>query len=417
MAGGSADAAGAAPHPAARPAATPAFKVLAFYDSDENDAAHASFDNEAKQWFPQVAAANNFSWTATDDWSKVNASTLSQYQVVMFLDDLPQTSAEQTAFQQYMDNGGGWMGFHVSAFNTDPSTWSWYHNTFLGTGAFVSNSWGPTSVTLKVEDPSTPATAGLPATIGSSVSEWYSWANDLRKNPDIDILASIDPSSFPVGTDPDQTWYSGYYPIVWTNKNYRMMYANFGHNAMDYTDNTTLSLTFGSAQQDQLVLQELLSLGGDSAAPAPMPAYSSSAWYSLSSAASLKCADARSAATANGTAVQQYTCNGTDAQQFQLQPTSDGYVRVNDRADSSEVLDVTDVSTADGAPIQLWDYSDGTNQQWKPVAENSWTYHFVNRNSGKCLSAASDSTADSVQLVQATCDGSTLQSFRLQPAA
>ena len=70
------------------------------------------------------------------------------------------------------------------------------------------------------------------------MSEWYSWQNDLRQNPDIQILASIDPSSFPVGTDPNQTWYSGYYPIMWTNKNYKMIYANFGHNAMNYETNT-----------------------------------------------------------------------------------------------------------------------------------------------------------------------------------
>ncbi|WP_329459482.1 ThuA domain-containing protein [Streptomyces sp. NBC_01497] len=397
---------------ASQAAATPAFKVLAFYNADENDAAHASFDAEAKQFFPQVAAANNFSWTATSDWSKVNTATLSQYQVVMFLDDFPHDAAGQAAFASYMGGGGAWMGFHVSAFNTDPSTWPWYHNTFLGTGSFQTNSWAPTSETLKVEDTTKPATAGLPSTITSSTSEWYSWSNDLRKNPDIDVLASIDPSSFPVGNQAGNTWTSGYYPIVWTNTKYRMLYANFGHNAMDYGNNTTLSLTFGSAQQTKLVLQGLLSLGGVTTAPAPLPALSSSNWYALSPAASQKCVDARAASTANGTAVQQYACNSTTAQQYQIQPTSDGYVRINNRANTAESLDVTDVSTADGAPIQLWSYSGGANQQWQPVAESGWTYHFVNRNSGKCLSAASNSTGDSVQLVQRTCNGSTLQSFR-----
>ncbi len=399
--------------PSARPAATPAFKVLAFYDSDESDAAHASYVAEAKQWFPQIAAENGFSWTATDDWSQVNTSTLSQYQVVMFLDDFPHSADQQTAFQQYMDNGGAWMGFHVSAFNTDPQTWPWYHNTFLGTGAFVSNSWGPTSVTMKIEDQSHPATAGLPQTITSSVSEWYSWANDLRQNPDIDILASIDPSSFPVGTDPNQTWYSGYYPLVWTNKNYKMLYANFGHNGMDYGNNTTLSLTFGSAAQDKLVIQGLKWLGGDAGSPAPSAPISSSSWYSLTNAATNKCVDARAAASTDGTAIQQYDCNGTTAQEFQVQPTSGGYARIDNRNNSAESLDVTNVSTSDGAPIQLWSYSNGANQQWQAVPEASDTYHFVNLNSGMCLSAASDSTANSVQLEQHACNGSTLESFRL----
>jgi Trehalose utilisation/Ricin-type beta-trefoil lectin domain len=396
--------------------AAPTFKVLAFYDSVENDAAHASFVHEAKQWFPQVAADNGFSWTATDDWSQVNTSTLSQYQVVMFLDDFPHSANQQSAFQSYMNNGGAWMGFHVSAFNTDPQTWSWYHNTFLGTGAFETNSWGPTSTTLRIEDATHPATAGLPGTITSSVSEWYSWANDLRENPDIDILASVDPSGFPVGTDPGQTWHSGYYPLVWTNKNYKMLYANFGHNAMDYGNNTTLSLTFSSPQQNQLVVDGLKWLGGDTSAAAPVSPVSGSTWYSLSNAATGKCVDARSAASTDGTAIQQYTCNNSTAQQFQVQATSGGYSRIDNRNNSAEALDVTDVSTADGAPIQLWTYSGGSNQQWQAVSEGtSRTYHFVNRNSGRCLSAASNSTADSVQLVQRACNNSTLQSFRLLP--
>ena len=46
--------------------------------------------------------------------------------------------------------------------------------------------------TLKIEDRNHPSTAGLPATIQSAVSEWYSWSNDLRQNSNIDILASLD---------------------------------------------------------------------------------------------------------------------------------------------------------------------------------------------------------------------------------
>ncbi|WP_431676971.1 RICIN domain-containing protein [Kitasatospora sp. KL5] len=124
-----------------------------------------------------------------------------------------------------------------------------------------------------------------------------------------------------------------------------------------------------------------------------------------------KCVDAAAAATANGTAVQQYGCNGTNAQQWQFQDTSGGYVRINARNDTTKVLDVTDVSTADGGKIQLWAYGGGLNQQWQPVAEAGGTYHFVNRNSGKCLDVPSASTADAVQFQQWTCNGTAAQSF------
>ncbi|WP_240677485.1 RICIN domain-containing protein [Actinacidiphila soli] len=126
-----------------------------------------------------------------------------------------------------------------------------------------------------------------------------------------------------------------------------------------------------------------------------------------------KCVDARSAATADGTAVQQYTCNGSTAQNWQLVATSGGYYRVNNNNDATKAWDVTGVSTADSATIQLWTYGGGNNQQWLPVVEADGAYHFVNRNSGKCLDVPSASTADSVQLGQYTCNGTAAQSFTL----
>ena len=126
-----------------------------------------------------------------------------------------------------------------------------------------------------------------------------------------------------------------------------------------------------------------------------------------------KCVDARSAASADGTAVQQYTCNGSTAQNWQLTATDGGYYRVNSNLNAAEAWDVTGVSTADSALVQLWTYSGGNNQQWLPVAEADGAYHFVNRNSGKCLDVPSASTADSVQLAQYTCNGTAAQSFTL----
>ncbi|MBB4685873.1 ThuA domain-containing protein [Amycolatopsis jiangsuensis] len=243
-------------------AASP-FSVLAFY-SGTYDAAHISFEKEANVWFPQQAEANGYDYTATNDWNRLVSLTPDQADVVLFLDDQPQSQAQFDGFRRYLDDGGAFFGFHVTAYNDDstPSYANWFHDDFLGTARFATNSWGPTAETLKIDDHGNPATANLADTVPSSVSEWYSWERDLRQNPDIDVLASLDPSTFPVGTDPDQTWHSGDYPIVWTNKNYRMLYANFGHNAMDYDTDTPLSSTFDSAEQNRLVLDGLRWLGG-----------------------------------------------------------------------------------------------------------------------------------------------------------
>ncbi len=157
---------------------------------------------------------------------------------------------------------------------------------------------------------------------------------------------------------------------------------------------------------------EFASAGSASAKPAAADAIPTG-YTTVVNKGNGKCVDARSATSTDGTAVQQYACNGSTAQNWQLVATSDGYYRVNSNLDSTKAWDVTGVSTADNATIQLWTYSSGNNQQWQPVAEADGAYHFVNRTSGKCLDVPSASTADSVQLVQFTCNGSAAQSFIL----
>ncbi|MET8450125.1 ThuA domain-containing protein [Streptomyces sp. NPDC005209] len=375
-------------------AATP-FKVLAFYNGNF-DAAHISFDHEANTWFPQAGVQNGFTYTSTTDWNQLTPANLANYQVVMFLDDYPHSRAQQSAFQTYVTNGGGFVGFHVSAYNDDTSDWPWYHNTFLGTGTFRSNSWGPTAETLKIEDPAHAATAGLPTTITSSVSEWYSWQNDLRQNPDIDILASMAPSTFPIGTDPNQTWYSGYYPIVWTNRSYRMVYNNFGHNAMDYSTNTTLSSTFASAQQNQLLMQEI-KWAAHQSGPVTPPDTPTGPIHGYGG----KCVDVADANPANGTAVQLYDCNGTNAQNWT--------VGTSTLTALGKCMDVTGGGTANGTKVQLYDCNGTGSQVWRPGANGS----LLNPQSGKCLDATGPSSANGTRLQIWSCTGAANQNWTL----
>lgn len=247
----------------------PVFKVIGFFTA-KNDQAHISFVHEANKWLSAKAAEYHFIYDSTNNWDNLNTAFLQQYKAVLFLDTRPEAPAQRQAFQQYMEHGGGWIGFHFSAFALTPSdypqNWDWYHNVFLGSGSYGSNTWRPTAAVLRVEDSTYPATRRLPVTFRSSPNEWYRWENDLRKNKNIRILLSIDSTSFPLGTGPKQSeiWHSGYYPVVWTNKNYRMLYVNMGHNDIDYEHHTNreLSFTFGNPVQDQLIINELLWLGG-----------------------------------------------------------------------------------------------------------------------------------------------------------
>jgi len=246
----------------------PAFRVIAFYTA-KADQAHISYVHEANHWFPEQAKKYNFSYDSTSNWDNLNDTFLSKYQVVLFLDTRPEKPEQRLAFQRYMENGGAWMGFHFAGFALTPSAvqqnWDWYHDQFLGAGQYKGNTWRPTSAILKVEAPSHPALKNLPPTFKSSPNEWYSWEKDLRKNDSIQILLSIDPSSFPLGTGPKQheIWHSGYYPVAWTNKHYRMLYVNMGHNDIDYDGGTNkeLSFQFANETQNRFIIDGLLWLG------------------------------------------------------------------------------------------------------------------------------------------------------------
>lgn len=246
----------------------PKFRVIAFYTA-KNDQAHISFVHEANKWFAQMAVSYNFVYDSTNNWNDMNSTFLAKYQVIIFLDSRPDSASQRTVFSEYMDNGGAWIGFHFAAFALTPSAfpqnWDWYHNQFLGSGQYKGNTWRPTSAILRVEDRKHPLTRKLPETFISSPNEWYKWEKDLRKNAGIKILLSIDSASYPLGTGPKlhEIWHSGYYPVVWTNKKYKMLYVNMGHNDIDYEHKTNkeLSFTFNNEIQDRLIINALLWFG------------------------------------------------------------------------------------------------------------------------------------------------------------
>src|SRR5258706_2665843 len=141
------------------------FRVIAFFTAKQ-DPAHISFVHEANRWFPDMAAKYNFIYDTTSDWQNLNSDFLAKYHVVIFLDTRPEDPAQRAAFKAYMEHGGAWMGFHFAGFALTPSSypakWDWYHNTFLGSGSYVSNTCRPNSAILRVEDRRLPANHRLP---------------------------------------------------------------------------------------------------------------------------------------------------------------------------------------------------------------------------------------------------------------
>ncbi|MEV0001637.1 RICIN domain-containing protein [Micromonospora sp. NPDC050980] len=87
------------------------------------------------------------------------------------------------------------------------------------------------------------------------------------------------------------------------------------------------------------------------------------------------------------------------------------YVLVN--RNSGKVLDVTDTSTADGAPLQQWSRNDGAWQQFRFVSSGSGWYRLQNRNSGKVVDLWEWNTADGAEYRQWPDLNATNQQFRV----
>jgi hypothetical protein len=212
----------------------PAFHVLAFYsETVEHD--HVDFAHQAIKFYTAAAQRDHFDFTSTTNWDDLNAANLAHYQLILWLDDQPHTPPQRAAFEQYMEHDGGWLGFHIAAYNDSDTHWPWFVS-FLGGGVFYGNNWPPLPATLTVDDKSHPITKRLPADFLSPPNEWYIWKPSPRLNKDVKVILTLSPSNYPLGFK--DTLEGGDLPVVWTNTQYRMLYMNMGHGDRIFTDDT-----------------------------------------------------------------------------------------------------------------------------------------------------------------------------------
>lgn len=212
----------------------PRFKVLAFF-SKQVESAHVEFAIDAIKFFKDLTVGNGFVFDTTSTMADLNDAKLKNYQLVMMLNDFPHSTEQREVFRRYMENGGGWYGFHVAAYNDRGTNWPWGLE-FLGGGVFYRNNWPPMPAKLVIDDQNNPVTKGLPKTFFSPLNEWYQWKPSPRENKDVKVLVSLSPDNYPFGLKdiiPD-----GDCPVVWTNTKYRMIYLNMGHGSNIFSDTT-----------------------------------------------------------------------------------------------------------------------------------------------------------------------------------
>jgi glucosylceramidase len=113
-----------------------------------------------------------------------------------------------------------------------------------------------------------------------------------------------------------------------------------------------------------------------------------------------KCLDVTNGSTTNGNPPQLWSCTSGPNQTWTL--GTDGTVRA-----LGKCLDLKDSSAADGGTVQLWDCFGGPNQRWTVTANRE----LVNVAGGKCLDVKGNSTADGAQLQTWTCTGAANQKW------
>lgn len=215
-------------------AKAPRFKALIYYTQHAEEA-HVQFAEQATTFFKKLNYGDGFVLDITTDFSKYPYEKLKEYNVIIMLNTSPNTKAERDAFEQYMENGGGWVGFHAAAYNDKNTHWPWFVK-FLGGGVFYCNNWPPQPVLVEVDNEEHPVTKNLPVSFVAPASEWYQWTPSPRQNKDVEVLLSLSPKNYPLGIKDVVNF--GDFPIVWSNKNYRMIYLNMGHGDEEFIDGT-----------------------------------------------------------------------------------------------------------------------------------------------------------------------------------
>ena len=215
-------------------AKAPRFKALIYYTQHAEEA-HVQFAEQATTFFKKLNYGDGFVLDITTDFSKYPYEKLKEYNVIIMLNTSPNTKAERDAFEQYMENGGGWVGFHAAAYNDKNTHWPWFVK-FLGGGVFYCNNWPPQPVLVEVDNEEHPVTKNLPASFVAPASEWYQWTPSPRQNKDVEVLLSLSPKNYPLGIKDVVNF--GDFPLVWSNKNYRMIYLNMGHGDEEFIDGT-----------------------------------------------------------------------------------------------------------------------------------------------------------------------------------
>ena len=178
----------------------------------------------------QIGDQEDWTIDQTEETTPFEPATLALYDAVVWLSTTGDVldAPEQTAFEQYVSSGGGYVGIHAAA--DCEYGWPWY-GELLGGGAWFLSHPPIQSATLHLENPGHPA-AGPFAAETTFTEEWYNFRANPR--PAVDVIMTIDEGSYNPGRDAMVEDH----PIVWAHRvdAGRAFYTVLGHSPATYAD-------------------------------------------------------------------------------------------------------------------------------------------------------------------------------------
>lgn len=198
----------------------------------------------------KLCADNGIAMDSSEEAEDFTENNLKRYNAVVFLNTTGDVlnPVQEAAFERYIQAGGGFVGIH-SATDTEYG-WGWFGDLV---GGYFNGHPQQQNATLNILDHDHPATQHLP---GNEWIRWDEWYNFKDLNPEVNLLLSIDESSYQGGTNctaapnqpaPDP---KTCHPMSWYHEfdGGRAFYTALGHTKESYSEPAFLQHLLGGIQ-------------------------------------------------------------------------------------------------------------------------------------------------------------------------
>ena len=187
----------------------------------------------------KLGVENGFEVDTTKNAELFNEENLKKYAAVIFLSTTMNVldAKQEAAFERYIQSGGGYVGVHAAA-DTEYD-WGWY--TKLVGAQFESHPKGTPEADFHITDKNFGATKFFTDSIWHRADEIY---NYKKINPDVNVVMTVDESSYTGGTNGD------YHPFAWYHEfdGGRAFYTGAGHTDESYSDPQFLKHMLGGIE-------------------------------------------------------------------------------------------------------------------------------------------------------------------------